>query len=260
MRMTSREDMSAAAASVQRRTAAGRNATGSRAPFPSDLTLQIDNFTSGPSTPAFTPVPRPRHYEPKGFLAEVAQQGRRREARVSMPLFLEEVPYSRMSLPPIVPVEVDGTEVAALIHTASHISLVSSALVQELGVRQDVLPDTSIPPSPLAACNGTHWLVEGKLRYVELSLRGAKHVTQLHVARDLPTDLVLGADFLKKARVQVSFPESAITLPSGTQETKVAFLTSKEMTQHNQRRPANASTSSTASTITGGGRSYSSNY
>lgn len=41
---------------------------------------------------------------------------------------------------------------AALIHTASHISLISSALVQELGVKQDVLPDTSIPPSPLAAC------------------------------------------------------------------------------------------------------------
>ena len=36
-------------------------------------------------------------------------QERRREARVAMPLFLEEVPYSRMSLPPIVPVEVRPT-------------------------------------------------------------------------------------------------------------------------------------------------------
>lgn len=29
------------------------------------------------------------------------------------------------------------------------------------------------------------WLVEGKLRYVELSLKGSKHVTQLHVGKEL---------------------------------------------------------------------------
>ncbi|XP_063863984.1 uncharacterized protein LOC135102631 isoform X2 [Scylla paramamosain] len=263
MRMAGQEDISAKA---QQRLMGRRGV--SRPPYPSDLTLRIDNFTSGASTPSYTPTPpsytptppRPQ-YEPKGFLAEVAQE-RRREARVSMPLFLEEVPYSRMSLPPIVPVEVEGTEVAALIHTASHISLISSALVQQLGVKQDVLPDTSVPPSPLAACSGTPWLVEGKMRYVELSLRGSKHVTQLHVARDLPTDLVLGVDFLRKARVHVSFPESAITLPSGgTQETKVAFLTTKEMTQHH-RRTTNAAAATTTTTTTNNwaARSYSSNY
>ncbi|XP_045113355.1 uncharacterized protein LOC123505760 isoform X2 [Portunus trituberculatus] len=254
MRMAGQEDISAAA---QRRHI-GRRGGGGRLPYPTDLTLRIDNFTSGASTPLYTPAPPRPQYEPKGFLAEVAQE-RRREAKVSMPLFLEEVPYSRMSLPPIVPVEVEGTEVAALIHTASHISLISSGLVQELGAKQDVLPDTSVPPSPLAACSGTPWLVEGKMRYVELSLRGSKHVTQLHVARDLPTDLVLGVDFLRKARVHVSFPESAITLPSsGTQETKVAFLTNKEMTQH-QKRTTNPTATNTT-TNTGAARSYSSNY
>lgn len=73
-------------------------------------------------------------------------------------------------------------------------------------------------------------------------------------ARDLPADLVLGVDFLKKAQIRVSFPDSAITLASGTQEVKVAFLTSREMTQH-QRRPSNTSGASTNKT-----RAYSSNY
>ena len=62
---------------------------------------------------------------------------------------------------------------------------------------------------------------------------------------------------MRKARVQVSFPESAITLPSGTQETKVAFLTSKEMTQH-RRRPTNGGTMGMGTTAAA--RSYSSNY
>lgn len=35
------------------------------------------------------------------------------------------------------------------------------------------------------AGSGTPWLVEGKMRYVELSLRGSKHVTQLHVGQCL---------------------------------------------------------------------------
>lgn len=243
---------------AQRRQAGRRSV---RPPYPTDLTLRIDNFTSGPNTPALTPS-TPRTYEPKGFVAEVANE-RRREPRVSMPLFLEEVPYSRISLPPLVPVEVrnpsspypvQGTEVAALVHTACHISLMSTSLVQELGVRQDVLPDTSVPPSPLNTGNGSPWLVEGKLRYVELSLKGSKHVTQLHVARDLPADLVLGVDFLKKAQIRVSFPDSAITLPSGTQEVKVSFLTNREMTQH-QRRSSNTGGASTNKT-----RAYSSNY
>ncbi|CAL4128336.1 unnamed protein product, partial [Meganyctiphanes norvegica] len=193
-------------------------------------------------------------YEPKGFIAEVAG-GRRDPPRVSVPLFLDEVPYSRSSLPPLVTVEVHGTEVAALIHTACHISLISTRLVVELGVRQDVLPDTSVPPNPLSSGGlASPWLVEGKLRYVELSLKGVKHVTQLHVARELPSDLVLGCDFLKKAQLKICFSENAVMLPSttGTSEVRLSFLTSKELTQHQNR------------TGTGGGinnaRAYSSNY
>ncbi|XP_042878296.1 uncharacterized protein LOC122257205 [Penaeus japonicus] len=201
-------------------------------------------------------------YEPKGFIAEIASE-RRREPRVSVPMFLEEVPYSRNTLPPLVPVEVrtstshypmNGMEVAALIHTACHVSFMSATLVGELSMRQDVIPDTSVPPSPLSSGTGVPWLVEGKLRYVELSLKGSKHVTQLHVARDLPSDLVLGVDFLKKAQVRVNFPENCIFLPNGGQETKVSFLTNKEMNQH-QRRSTNNTNTTPAKT-----RAYSSNY
>ncbi|XP_069170245.1 uncharacterized protein [Procambarus clarkii] len=245
MRMDGAEDIS----TLAQRRQAGRHVP--RAHYPSDLTLHIDNFTSGNPSPTHSP-PIPRKYEPKGFLAEVVND-RRREVKVSLPLFLEEVPYNRIYLPPLVPVEVHGTEVAALIHTASHISLVSSTLVQDMGVRQDVLPDTSVPPSPLGTGTASPWLVEGKLRYVELSIKGSKHVTQLHVARDLPADLVLGVDFLKKAQVRLSFPENAISLPHGKGEVKVAFLSSKEMNQH-QRRPNNPSTSINKT------RAYSSNY
>ncbi|XP_069960278.1 uncharacterized protein [Cherax quadricarinatus] len=259
MRMDGGEDIT----SLAERRRAGRNGLSMAYPggpqaypggpqhYPTELTLRIDNFTSGNDAPLSpTTTTTPRKYEPKGFLAEVAKE-RRREPRVSVPLFLEEVPYSRIYMPPLVPVEVHGTEVAALIHTASHISLVSSTLVQDMGVRQDMLADTSVPPSPLTAGTGSPWLVEGKLRYVELSIKGSKHVTQLHVARDLPADIVLGVDFLKKAQVRVSFPENAISLPLGKTEIKVAFLSNKEMNQH-QRRNTNPSTSKT--------RSYSSNY
>ncbi|KAK3868962.1 hypothetical protein Pcinc_025710 [Petrolisthes cinctipes] len=196
-------------------------------------------------------------YEPKGFLAEVVSE-KRREARVSVPLFLDDVPYSRMSLPPLVPVEMLGREVAALVHTASHVSLVSSSLIHQLGSRNDVIPDTSLPPSPLNTGGGSPWLVEGKIRYVELTINGSKHVTQLYVARDLPADIVLGVDFLKKAQVRVSFPENAITFPgsksSGKEEVKVAFLSTKEVTQYRQNNfpppPANINNT----------RAYSSNY
>ncbi|XP_064092559.1 uncharacterized protein LOC135205655 isoform X2 [Macrobrachium nipponense] len=255
MRMEGNDDI----LSMAQRRQAGRR-TG-RPPFPGDHVLRIDNFTSGPTTPIQVP-PSPMRYEPKGFLAEVAGE-RRREAKVSVPMFLEEVAYSRNSLPPLVAVEVrpntsaypvQGTEVAALIHTASHISLMSSNLVQELGVRQDVIPDNSMPPSPLSG-SGSSWLVEGKLRYVELSFNGSKHVTQLYIARDLPADLVLGVDFLKKAQIRVNFPENNITLNNGTQETKVFFLSNKEMNQHNQRRASNNATNIVNKT-----RAYSSNY
>ncbi|KAG7166041.1 hypothetical protein Hamer_G011978 [Homarus americanus] len=197
---------------------------------------------------------------------------RRREPRVSMPMFLEEFPTAVSPCRPSClsvrthssPYPIQGKEVAALIHTATHISLMSASLVHELGVRQEVLPDTSVPPSPLTAGQYCylicHFKVQGRRgwwRKAEICgtiLQGSKHVTQLHVARDLPADLVLGVDFLKKAQVQVSFPENAITLPSGNQETKVSFLTSKEMNQH-QRRSSNA-----ANTPSNKTRAYSSNY
>ncbi|XP_047492482.1 uncharacterized protein LOC125041512 isoform X1 [Penaeus chinensis] len=242
---------------AQRRQAGRKNG---RAPYPNDHVLRIDNFT-GLETPAVTP-PTSRKYEPKGFIAEIASE-RRREPRVSVPMFLEEVPYSRNTLPPLVPVEVristsrypmNGLEVAALIHTACHVSFMSTSLVGELSMRQDIIPDTSVPPSPLSSGTGVPWLVEGKLRYVELSLKGSKHVTQLHVARDLPSDLVLGVDFLKKAQVRVNFPENCIFLPNGGQETKVSFLSSKEMNQHQRRSNANATTTPAKT------RAYSSNY
>lgn len=233
---------------AQRRQAGRKNGRG---PYPNDHVLRIDNFT-GLETAAVTP-PASRKYEPKGFIAEIASE-RRREPRVSVPLFLEEVPYSRNTLPPLVSVEVNGLEVAALIHTACHVSFISATLVGELSMRQDVIPDTSVPPSPLSSGTGVPWLVEGKLRYVELSLRGSKHVTQLHVARDLPSDLVLGVDFLKKAQVRVNFPENCIFLPNGGQETKVSFLSNKEMNQHQRRSNANATTTPAKT------RAYSSNY
>ena len=50
--MAGREDISAAA---QRRHLGRRD--GTRPPYPADLTLRIDNFTSGPSTPVYTPAP-----------------------------------------------------------------------------------------------------------------------------------------------------------------------------------------------------------
>ncbi|XP_068211155.1 uncharacterized protein [Palaemon carinicauda] len=247
MRMEGNDDI----LSVAQRRKAGRRGNGNP-PFPGERVIRIDNFTSGPTTPVPKP-PSPLRFEPKGFLAEVAGE-RRREAKISVPMFLEEVAYSRNSLPPLVAVEVHGTEVAALIHTASHISLMTSSLVQELGVRQDVIPDNSVPPSPLSGGSGASWLVEGKLRYVELSFNGSKHVTQLYIARDLPADLVLGVDFLKKAQIRVNFPENNITLNNGTQETKVFFLSNKEMNNHNQRRASNNTTNVNKT------RAYSSNY
>lgn len=47
--------------------------------------------------------------------------------------------------------QVNGLEVAALIHTACHVSFISATLVGELSMRQDVIPDTSVPPSPLSS-------------------------------------------------------------------------------------------------------------
>ncbi|XP_076065377.1 uncharacterized protein LOC143039363 isoform X2 [Oratosquilla oratoria] len=244
-----------------------------RPPYPADHVLRIDNYTTGgsgmsPTSPSsFSPTTPRRRYEPKGFVAEVAGD-RRREPRVAVPLFLEEVPYSRNSLPPLVPVEVQGREVVALLHTAVHVSYISTRLVAELGARQDVLSDAPIPPSPLllaaaatgpSVASGSPWLVEGKLRYVEMVLKDTKHVAQLFVARDLPADLVLGVDFLKKAQVRIDFPNSCIMLPnvaSSSQDIKLSFLSTKELNQHKKHTAATTMTPP-AGTST---RAYSSNY
>ncbi|XP_076065380.1 uncharacterized protein LOC143039363 isoform X3 [Oratosquilla oratoria] len=199
-----------------------------RPPYPADHVLRIDNYTTGGSGMS---------------------------------------PTSPSSFSPTTP-RVQGREVVALLHTAVHVSYISTRLVAELGARQDVLSDAPIPPSPLllaaaatgpSVASGSPWLVEGKLRYVEMVLKDTKHVAQLFVARDLPADLVLGVDFLKKAQVRIDFPNSCIMLPnvaSSSQDIKLSFLSTKELNQHKKHTAATTMTPP-AGTST---RAYSSNY
>lgn len=71
MTMAGLEDVSFEAA-VQRRQARRGGASG-RTPYPNDLTLQIDNFTSGPSTPVFTPAqPQRVSVQPVVVVVEVS--------------------------------------------------------------------------------------------------------------------------------------------------------------------------------------------
>ncbi|KAF2356652.1 Aspartic peptidase domain [Trinorchestia longiramus] len=144
--------------------------------------------------------------------------------------------------------QVLGSSVAALLHSAIHVSFMSGRLVNRLGLKKDVQADVSMPAPPLAPNgSGSAWLVEGRLGYVEVSLKGTKHVTQLFVARDLPADIILGVDFLRKTQMRLNFPESCVTFVSGGEELKLQFLSSKEVSDHQHE-------------ATSAARAYSSNF
>lgn len=79
-------------------------------------------------------------------------------------------------------------------------------------------------------------------------------ITLFFPARDLPADIILGVDFLRKSQVRLNFPESCATLPSGGQVIKVPFLTSKELSDHQHNA------SSATNGVQAPNRAYSSNF
>ncbi|XP_047740486.1 uncharacterized protein LOC108679104 isoform X2 [Hyalella azteca] len=205
--------------------------------YPSEAVLRIDNFTSGDNTPLSSlspsPTPPPRVYETKGFLKDVIAREPRQPHNAALFQSYDGSTVSRNSLPPLVTVEVYGTTVAALLHSAQHVSLVSARLVARLQIKKDVQSDMPVPPSPLAPNgSGSAWLIDGCLRYLEISLKGTKFVTQFFVARDLPADIILGVDFLRKTQMRLNFSESCAFFSSGGKDVKIPFLSSKEVSDH----------------------------
>ncbi|KAL7637460.1 UNVERIFIED_CONTAM: hypothetical protein RMT77_012188 [Armadillidium vulgare] len=205
--------------------------------FLSERILRIDNFTTGPESPSPAPSPLPFSHSAVQYgtnnFAEVAgrEKNRRTFIKKSTQMFTDELPsaFSRNLLPPLINIEIQGEEIPALVNTSSHISLISLRLVNLINLRKDIVADKTVPPSPLSFGQKTPYLIEGKLRYVELNIKDAKHVTQLYVARDLPVDLVLGVDFLKKTQIRINFQESTVTVPSGAEEVKMPFLSIREL-------------------------------
>ena len=82
-------------------------------------------------------------------------------------------------------------------------------------------------------------------------------IMNFFTARDLPAELILGVDVLKKAQIKINFQDSSISLPSGIGQTesKVSFLSSKELNKSSFQQDAPGMVPDYS-----GGRAYSSNF
>ena len=79
--------------------------------------------------------------------------------------------------------------------------------------------------------------------------------------RELPAEVILGVDFLKKSQVKINFQDSSASLPSSTgEEIRLSFLTSKELSSHRQSTSLSENSSTNNSGNSLSTRAYSSNF
>ena len=110
-------------------------------------------------------------------------------------------------------VQLNGSDVKALMDTGSAVSLVRESLCESIG-----LPVTPEPtPQPFTMVNGTKFYTTGLVE-TKVEVAGIQVPVSLHQTGSLPTPVLLGRDFASHAKLVIDFNQNSFWVDTGADE------------------------------------------
>ncbi|XP_076313226.1 nuclear receptor-interacting protein 3-like isoform X4 [Tachypleus tridentatus] len=119
----------------------------------------------------------------------------------------------------------NGVETYASINTSTSISTISRNLVEKLGVTDQIIPNGTAIFNPLGLL---HPKVNGKVKYLDLTLGSWQQVSQFYVVDSSIPDITFGVDFLRKTQSIVNFEDFSLKI-GGENGERIPFLSNRDV-------------------------------
>ncbi|XP_076313221.1 nuclear receptor-interacting protein 3-like isoform X1 [Tachypleus tridentatus] len=165
--------------------------------------------------------------ETKGFTYD-SRNGFSKKSFLStmpVPILEDESRMGRLNIPPVVKCECNGVETYASINTSTSISTISRNLVEKLGVTDQIIPNGTAIFNPLGLL---HPKVNGKVKYLDLTLGSWQQVSQFYVVDSSIPDITFGVDFLRKTQSIVNFEDFSLKI-GGENGERIPFLSNRDV-------------------------------
>ena len=119
---------------------------------------------------------------------------------------------------PYIMIQLDGSEIKALIDTGSAVSLIRESLCESMKLPVGIEPT----PQLFTIVNGIKFYTSGIVK-TTVEVAGIQVPVSLHQADSLPTHILLGRDFASSAKLVINFNQNSFWVDIGLDEPRIKW-------------------------------------